>query len=259
MDTSRNINKAISKEEKIILDARNGMEHYDPVINAQAIENRKIKIIESNNKIEILYATLDRVYEDDGYFNNLMNIGEKLQETLNIFENLKKEYSQNDDDTIYEAVNNIGKIIGAYFMISWELSRVEDKYSEHQENIADLLDKAKKGVSILQNKSDKYLEYSYFIEIKNKCDLLMQMNESIVKNTYTFIMNKIGIKENDNGKIQALSCSPYLYLQILYQFQGSPNNGFESFLSIDEAQGIAPEEIRLLYNVNAEKLYSTCL
>ena len=67
----------------------------------------------------------------------------------------------------------------------------------------------------------------------------MQMNESIVNNAYAFIMNKIGIKENDNGKIQALSCSPYLYLQILYQFQGVPNNVFESFLAIDEAQGIA--------------------
>ena len=81
----------------------------------------------------------------------------------------------------------------------------------------------------------------------------MFTNENIVKNTYVFIMNKIGIKENNKGEIQALNCSPYLYLQILYQFQGVPNNSFESFLSIDEAQGIAPEEIRLLYNINARK------
>ncbi|MFR3039020.1 MAG: hypothetical protein ACLTLY_09870 [Agathobacter rectalis] len=82
------------------------------------------------------------MYEDDGYFKNLVNIGEKLQEALNIFENLKKEYAQNDDDTINEAVNNIGKIIGVYFMISWDLSKVEDKYSDYQETIADLLGKA---------------------------------------------------------------------------------------------------------------------
>lgn len=182
-----------------------------------------------------------------------MDIGEKLQEALIIFEDAKKEFAQNDDDTINEAVNNIGKIIGAYFMISWDLSKVEDKYSEYQGSIAELLGKAQSCVNILQSENKKYLEYSSFTEIKNKCDLLIQMNEGIVKNTYAFIMNKIGIKESDNGKIRALSCSPYLYLQILYQFQGCPNNGFESFLSIDEAQGIAPEEIRLLYNINDGK------
>lgn len=252
-NTIRNINKAISKEKKIVVDAQKEMEHLDPVVNVQAIENRKIKIVESNDKIKILKSTLNSVYEDDGYFKNLVNIGEKLQEALNIFENLKKEYAQNDDDTINEAVNNIGKIIGAYFMISWDLSKVEDKYSECQESIAELLCKAQSCVNILQNENKKYLEYSYFTQIKNKSDLLIQMNEGIVKNAYAFIMNKIGIKESDNGKIRALSCSPYLYLQILYQFQGRPNNGFESFLSIDEAQGIAPEEIRLLYNVNDGK------
>ena len=252
-NTIRNINRAISKEKKIISDAQKKMKTYDPVVNAQAIENRKIEINEANDKIEFLKSTLDSVYEDDGYFKKLVNIGEKLQEALNIFENLKKEYAQNDDDTINEAVNNIGKIIGAYFMISWDLSKVEDKYSEYQESIAELLGKAQSCVNILQNENKKYLEYSYFTEIKNKCDLLIQMNESIVKNAYAFIMNKIGIKESDNGKIRALSCSPYLYLQILYQFQGRPNNDFESFLSIDEAQEIAPEELRLLYNINDGK------
>lgn len=252
-NTIRYINRAISKEKKIISDAQKKMKTYDPVINAQAIENRKIEINESNDKIEFLKSTLDSVYEDEGYFKNLMDIGEKLQEELNDFKNVKKEFSQNDDETINEVVNNIGKIIGTYFMIAWDLSKVEDKYSEYQEFIAELLGKAQSCVNILQNENKKYLEYSYFTEIKNKCDLLIQMNESIVKNAYAFIMNKIGIKENDNGKIRALSCSPYLYLQILYQFQGRPNNGFESFLSIDEAQGIAPEEIRLLYNINDGK------
>lgn len=252
-NTIRNINKAISKEKETISDAQKKMKTYDHVINAQAIENRKIEINESNDKIEILKSTLDSVYEDEGYFKNLMDIGEKLQEALIIFEDVKKEFAQNDDDTINEAVNNIGKIIGAYFMISWDLSKVEDKYSEYQETIAELIDKAQACVNILQNENKKYLEYTYFTEIKNKCDLLIQMNEGIVKNAYAFIMNKIGIRANDNGKIRALSCSPYLYLQILYQFQGHPNNGFESFLSIDEAQGIALEEIRLLYNINDGK------
>lgn len=110
-NTIRNINRAISKEKKIISDVQ--IKTYDSVINAQAIENRKIEINESNDKIEFLKSTLDSVYKDEGYFKNLMDIGEKLQEALIIFEDVKKEFAQNDDDTINEAVNNIGKIIGA--------------------------------------------------------------------------------------------------------------------------------------------------
>lgn len=45
-----------------------------------------------------------------------------------------------------------------------------------------------------------------------------------------------------------------LYLQVLYQYQGPPNANAESLLAIDEAQGIAPEEIRLLKNVNNSKV-----
>ena len=250
----KNINKAISKEKKTILAAQEEIDNYDQAVNLQAIENRKIKIEKSNEKIAVLKATRGRVYNDDDYFKSLTDIDDKLQYALHSYENIKKEFSQNDDDTINEAVNNIGKIIGVYFMISWDLSKVEDKYSEYQETIAEYLDEAQRRVSILQNENEKYLEYSYFTEIKNRCDLLTRMGESAIKNAYAFIMNKIGIKENDDGKICAHNCSPYLYLQILYQFQGVPNNGFESFLAIDEVQGIAPEEIRLLYNINSGKV-----
>ena len=50
--------------------------------------------------------------------------------------------------------------------------------------------------------------------------------------------------------MRALKCSPYIYLQALFLFQGMPSYSKESLLAIDEAQGIAPEEIRLLKNVN---------
>ena len=186
----KNINKAISKEKKTILAAQEEIDNYDQAVNLQAIENRKIKIEKSNEKIAVLKATRGRVYNDDDYFKSLTDIDDKLQYALHSYENIKKEFSQNDDDTINEAVNNIGKIIGVYFMISWDLSKVEDKYSEYQETIAEYLDEAQRRVSILQNENEKYLEYSYFTEIKNRCDLLTRMGESAIKNAYAFIMNE---------------------------------------------------------------------
>jgi hypothetical protein len=41
-----------------------------------------------------------------------------------------------------------------------------------------------------------------------------------------------------------------MYLQILFQFAGAPNGAKESLITIDEAQNLAPEEIRLIKNLN---------
>ena len=63
------------------------------------------------------------------------------------------------------------------------------------------------------------------------------------------------IKEKQKWKNdQHKNYSAYLYLQALYQFQGSPNSEKEALLSIDEAQGIAPEEVRLLKNINGNDI-----
>lgn len=112
------------------------------------------------------------------------------------------------------------------------------------------MEEAQRCVDKLKNEDEKYLEYGYFTKIKSKYTLLTKSNENIIRNAYAFIMNKLGVEEDENGNMKAFSCSPYLYLQILYQYQGGPKNSLESFLAIDEAQGIAPEEIRLLYNIN---------
>ena len=184
--TIRGINKKISNEKEVISSAQKEISKFDEEINQIAIRNRKLKIQDANERIEILKDTLNKVDEDDKYFKSLMDIAKKLQDELTVFENMENEFSQNNDDTIKGIVNNIGRIIGAYFMISWDLSKVEDKYSEYQETIVELLDGAQKCVSILQNENEKYLEYNYFTEIKNKCDLLMLT--SLDKGTQPFVV-----------------------------------------------------------------------
>ena len=138
-------------------------------------------------------------------------------------------------------------------MLSWELSKIEDKYVAYMDSIESEVKAAQSCVGELQKISDKYLDCDYFSKIKKLNDILAEENANAIGNAYAYIMGKIGIKPNEKGTIKALKCSPYLYLQIIYQFQGIPNGGLESLLSIDEAQGIAPEEIRLLSNINAGK------
>lgn len=253
-NVKRSINKKISEEKMYIKVLQKKIANYDPIINARAIENRNIKIENTNDKIKVLQNTLEVVDSDIEYFDFLLLMDEKIQEVLNLFEKLNREFSQNEDSVIYEAINNIGKIIGGFYTISWEISKIEDKYSEYLESIGDTVKEAQLCIEEIQNIKKKYLDYNYFKEVKNQSDLLKKNSENIVNDTYVFIMNKIGVIKDPNGSIRALNCSPYLYLQILYQFQGTPNNVLESFLSIDEAQGIAPEEIRLLYNINSRQV-----
>ena len=253
-NVKKSINKKISEEKMYIKVLQKKIANYNPIINARAIENRNIKIENTNDKIKVLQNTLEVVDSDIEYFDFLLLMDEKIQEVLNPFEKLNREFSQNEDSVIYEAINNIGKIIGGFYMISWEISKIEDKYSEYLESIGDTVKEAQLCIEEIQNIKKKYLDYNYFKEVKNQSDLLKKNSENIINDTYVFIMNKIGVIKDSNGNIRALNCSPYLYLQILYQFQGTPNNVLESFLSIDEAQGIAPEEIRLLYNINSRQV-----
>lgn len=73
-------------------------------------------------------------------------------------------------------------------------------------------------------------------------------------NAYEYVMRKIGVKRPESGRMRALKCSPYIYLQALYIFRGVPSGAKESLLAIDEAQGIGPEELRLLKNVNGNNV-----
>lgn len=45
-----------------------------------------------------------------------------------------------------------------------------------------------------------------------------------------------------------------MYLQILFLFSGVPNGAKESLITIDEAQNMAPEELKLIKEVNENKV-----
>lgn len=180
--------------------------------------------------------------------------GKKIETVLLPFLELKPEFSQNDTDVVYAAIDKIGQLIGSFFMISWELGKIDDKYAEYLGKIKKEIDNVQALVEELQNTDEKYLHISDYNEVLNLSDELRKISSNAAKNAYIMIMKKIGIKENSDGKMPAQNYSPYLYLQALYHFQGSPNSTKEALLSIDEAQGIAPEELRLLQNINGGKV-----
>lgn len=250
----REINKRISQNEEETVNAEKELTKLDENINEKAIVNREKIIEQAKDNIDRLKAEIYIINEDDKYFNSMIEYSKKIENNIKSFRTLKSEYSQNKMEDVYDAIENIGQLIGTFFMIAWECSMIEDKYGEYVEKIKYEIDKARVQVEVLQKTNEKYLsfkEYNEIIELRNQ---LNYIRESAAKNAYDMILKKVGIKENKNGKMPTQNYSAYLYLQALYQFQGSPNSEKEALLSIDEAQGIAPEEVRLLKNINGNDI-----
>lgn len=89
-------------------------------------------------------------------------------------------------------------------------------------------------------------------------DYYAHLSKRLIYDIYIDAMQKIGWRVRRRGtavSTTAASCSPYLYTLITYLVQGVTPAAKENLIMIDEAQNLAPEELRLLEEVNA----NTCV
>jgi DNA helicase IV len=249
----RELAKQITKNEEEIAKAQKEIEKLNQEENAVAIQNRTNTIEAAEKRIEQLRGEIANVEADEEYFSTLLSLNEKIKSVLKPFEGLKNEFSQNTAKDIYEAIDKTGQLIGGYFMLSWEFSKIDDKYMAYLGAISRDVEKAGNCIAVLQGTTEKYLDFDYYSRIREEREELANASLYAIKNAYEKIMGNIGIKPAESGNIHAVKCSPYIYMQILYCYQGAPSYR-ESLLAIDEAQGIAPEEIRLLKNINSNNV-----
>lgn len=249
----RELTKQISKNEEEIAKAQKDLEKLNSEENAVAIQNRNNIIEAAEKKIEQLRAEIYEVEADEDYFSSLMHLNSKIESVLEPFATLKNEFGQNTAKDIYEAIDRTGQLIGGFFMLSWEFSKIEDKYMIYLDAISKDVDKVGNYISVLQSTTEKYLDFDYYSKIREESDELSNASTNAIKNAYELIMGNIGIKTAESGNVRAIKCSPYIYLQVMYCYHGAPSFR-ESLLAIDEIQGIAPEEIRLLKNINGNNV-----
>lgn len=250
----REIAKENSKYTEEIEKAQREIDKLDSKENAIAIQRRKDTIEAARKRLLELTEENNSVNADEKYFGLLRNFSTRIEAALEPFSDLKSEYSQNTVKGVYDAIDGIGQLIRSFFSVSGELSKMEDKYFYRTESIHNKLKKAGRRILNLQAIKDRYLDLDYYSDIRKVRDTLARVSSDGVLNAYEYVMGKIGVKRPENGRMRALRCSPYVYLQALYIFQGVPSGTKESLLAIDEAQGIAPEELRLLKNVNGNNV-----
>lgn len=250
----REIRKEITIEKSKIQVAEKDMEKLNREVNKQAWTNRELIISNANARISEFEQLLLELEVDKEFFDKLNLTAEKITQTLEPLKTLEKEFEQNTVDEIYDVINQIGQIIGVYYSLSWELSLIEDRYTAFAEPLVVVFEKIEDTINILQKNKTQYLKRKDYKKILMVNKRLSEQSEKAVWLAYSMLMKKIGYEPDEKGKVDALYCSPYMYLQILYQYAGVPNGAKESLITIDEAQGMAPEEIKLIKNINGDHL-----
>ena len=250
----REITKSISKQEDEIRQAQKELEKLDPVANAVAVTNRNNTIEAAEKRIEDLQSEKNTVTGDNDYFEVLLDIAARLNDVLHLYENIKSELHKNTAKDIYDAVEMRERYIDGFKEISASLLTIDDKYVFYLSAISKDVNKAVRSFEALQAIHNRFLDFEYYSSIRRVRDILTNANSKGVNTVYEYIMGKLGVTKTQSGNMRALRCSPYIYLQTLFLFQGIPSYSKESLLAIDEAQGIAPEEIRLLKNINGKDI-----
>lgn len=252
-DAIREITKLITMSNDDIAKAEKELEKLSPTENAVAVQNRRDTIENAQKRIETWQVEILDIEADKEYFAKLEELNNKIEDAIEPFKEIKDEFSLNTEKEIYAAIDLIGHLIGKFYMLSWDFSKLDDKYVNYLGAIRKTVEQTQKKVVALQEVTEKYLDFEYFTKIKEEKEVMSIVGQNAIKNAYEMVMKKVGIKPTASGNIRGIKCSPYLYLQALYCYQGAPSAG-ESLLAIDEAQSISPEEIKLLKNINDNKV-----
>lgn len=250
----RMIIKKRSDYEDIILHGAKIIDRLDPEENTKAIHNRNKAIKDARQNLSDLNDMIAYVENDTDYFESLCGLSRRIETILTPFGNIKSEGHQNSTKEKYDAIDGIGQLVDGWYAVSWDSSRIEEKYSDYVRPLGEKISQLNQLVAVLQGINDKYLDYNYYCEIERIRDLGAKINRIAIRNAYDMVMDNIGVSRPEKESRPAVKCSPYAYLLAIYLFRGEPTYARESLLAIDESQGVAPEELRLLKDVNGDSV-----
>lgn len=252
---TRGVAKRITEEEQII--EKNERE-------LSKIENRedhKVKyqnhlnsIKAAQNKITNLKKTQEIVELDESHFDVLKIKAKQIRQLLDLFVAVKSERMNMSLTEQYQMIANKELLCISCNEIIKEVSFIEDPYWEYAESIVSGVKKLKQPLTSLSTNDNLYLPQAYLQKLIDTNTYYSEVAMNTVHKIYLLLMKKLGQEPDEKGRLDALECSPYLYLQILYQFYGMPDGAKESLITIDEAQNLAPEELRLIKAVNGKKV-----
>ncbi len=251
-----NLNSLIYNEQATIDSNISYMNKLDPVRNAKAIENRKTVIANAQNRIDDLRNELLKIGDQKDYFSELQSMSREIKQVLDVFRTLPKAYDSSNWKEIYKAIDNRDLLDSVYEsvkskLLSMPFNSVMANYSEA--SIREI-NSIRRSIRALQQLQTPVLPEQYYEEILKCNEYFRKLSSSIPYVFHDKLLEQMGRKPMSNGKYRALIFSPYLYVQILNLYQGAPSSNVETLVTIDEAQNLSPEELKLIKDVNGGKV-----
>lgn len=254
----RDIKTQINDQKKIVIDNEEDIRKIDNRKEHKVMyQNRMNSIQAAQNKIADLNETLEIAILDDSYFEELKKTAKTFRQMLSLFAMVKSERSEMALSEQYKAIANTELLCAGCGEIIRAVTRLGDPYMEYTksaDSVSSGIRKLEPLVARLGSNNSAYLPEDYLEQLMDARAKYADIADRIVKDIYLSLMKRLGQEPDKRGRLDALECSPYLYLQIMYQFNGAPNAARESLITIDEAQNMEPEELRLIKAVNGNSV-----
>ena len=253
----KNISRKIKNEESIIntikseLNRNNKLGQDDEErLDEYEVHELKLKIVQSEVKLKQYKEVKKQVDNDEVYFERLNYCFKVFEAIEKLINTTKPHFEDNSREDIYNFIEKKEMVYSKFVEFSLAIDDIEDKYNEYAKSITKHIEPVKEKVFDLVRNNNVYLDSTNIDKIKSTIEYYKDLQNSIAKKVYLEIMKKCGQDIDKKGKIKALSFSPYIYVQIMYLMKGAPNSTKEKLICIDEAQGVAPSELKLIKNLN---------
>lgn len=223
------------------------------VDKTDAIVKSRLRMIrDAKDKLIFYGEELRDAINNTDYFTGLIELAELIDSLVNLYPHYVKNTRQIaiTEDQQYREIVNIDVMARLCHVVLAQLESVENPYIAYVDSLEKNINDLRAAVTNIEKITIPVLESGLCNSLRIRRTYLQEAGRTIVLDIYYTVMEKLDQKRNRKGKYDGLVHSPYIYLQILYQLEGAPNQTAENMISIDEAQNIAVEELRLIKDVN---------
>jgi len=250
----RSINRDISAEETVIVNAQKELEKINRLLHPIMYNNRARTISAATEELVRYRGIKEQIEQNEEYFAKLQSIAETIKGLNSLINITKQDIDRPSSELMYRAVVLRDVFVKDSLSLVDRIFTLDDPYTQYAESLSNGAMKLTPYIDAVRAVSDPILEYEYYGKLDKRSNYLKLLSEHIDEDVYDLVMKNQGVKKNGKGEYPAFSFTPYLKLQILRKLQGAPNKGEETLIAIDEAQNLAVEEYRLISEINHRRV-----
>lgn len=248
------IRKKHSRLEKVIANHAAKLSEINEEVQPKRYQQRLEMLKTARTQLLDLQETGEIVDLDKDYFGYMSNLSLQFSTDSAYMDMIRKPMEQIETKDLLSCIEARQKLFADAAELAKNAAAIENPYYEFAPDFTSEIVVLEKSLDALAKIKTAYLDMASLDKVMQTEAYFTELSRNLPDKIYAGIMERLGQKKDVKGRMNALDCSPYLYLQILYCFRGIPAGRPESLVTIDEAQNLAPEELRLISNVNGGNL-----